>query len=161
MEGIKYIPKSQLFDCSVELSSSRKFFVWDGVPENPLLSEETGVLDVAASFDVSSRMERLSYSPSLENIPPKAVVIRPEEKELTQVIFVRSTSAPLKSRVRIECSKAGNYEVLLCSHTAEDRGRSSAEDEHDNPARRQHIQQPPRALVREKFRVSAERFVSC
>lgn len=118
MEGIKYIPKSQLFDCSVELSSSRKFFVWDGVPEHPLLSEETGVLDVAASFDVSSRMERLSYSPSLENIPPKAVVIRPEEKELTQVIFVRSTSAPLKSRVRIECSKAGNYEVLLCSHTA-------------------------------------------
>ena len=77
MEGIKYIPKSQLFDCSVELSSSRKFFVWDGVPEHPLLSEETGVLDVAASFDVSSRMERLSYSPSLENIPQKAVVIRP------------------------------------------------------------------------------------
>lgn len=116
MEEFRYIPKKELFKCSVDLSDAQKFFVWDGVPEG-LSLKEIPALDASVSFDISSRMEHLTYAPSLEGIPSEAIEIIPVEGLLTQVIFVRVSPAPLQSRIRIECRRPGNHEVVLCSHT--------------------------------------------
>lgn len=116
MEPFRYIPKSELFNCSVDLKDAQKFFVWDGVPEG-LPLKEVPALDASVSFDVSSRIGHLKYSASTEGIPSKAVEIVPKEGLLAQVIFVRISPAPLYSRVRIECNRPGKYDVVLCSHT--------------------------------------------
>ena len=116
MEEFRYIPKSELFKCSVDLPGARKFFVWDGVPDG-LPLKEAPALDVSASFEVSSRMERMVYPGSLEDGPQKAVEIIPEEGTLTQVISVRVSPSLVFGRVRIVCQKPGNYAVVLCSHT--------------------------------------------
>ena len=55
MEGFRYIPKKQLFDCSVPLTGARKFFVWDGVPEG-LPFENVPSLDCAVDFGISTRV---------------------------------------------------------------------------------------------------------
>ena len=116
MEEFRYIPKNELFKCSVDLPGARKFFVWDGVPEG-LPFREMPALDVSAAFDVSSRMERMEYPVCLECVPKKAVEIVPEEGVLTQVIFVRVSPSEVLGRVRINCDRPGSYEVVLCSHT--------------------------------------------
>jgi len=117
MEVFKYIPKSELFNCSVDLSGANKFFVWDGVPESPLKLEKVEPLDTSVGFDVLSRVGHLTYAPSMENIPSEAIQIVPNEESLTQVIFVRVSPSTLSERTRIDCKKPGHYDVVLCSHT--------------------------------------------
>ena len=116
MEGFRYISKSELFSCSVELADAQKFFVWDGVPEG-LPLRQIPALDVSAEFDISSRIGKMAYSAPLDSVPQRAVEIVPKEGVLVQVISVRVSPAPVAGRIRIECSRPGKYEVVLCSHT--------------------------------------------
>lgn len=116
MEGFRYIPKQQLFDCSVSLKGARKFFVWDGCPEG-LPFEERPLLDCAAEFSISTRVGRISYSPADTSSSVKATVIIPKEEEITQVISVRVSPAPLTERTVIDCPAGGKFNVVLCSHT--------------------------------------------
>ena len=119
MDGITYIPKKDLFECGVELPGAQKFFVWDGVPEG-LGLREIPLLDCGCSFGVSSKMEGLSYRPSSENIPEKAVEITPQSNTLYQVIYVRVSPSEVSLRTRINCLSSGSYSVVLCSHTVGD-----------------------------------------
>ena len=116
MEGLRYIPKRELFRCGVEMDGARKFFVWDGVPEN-LPVEELGLLDMEAAFDVASKMEHLVYAPQNSDIPARALLIAPEPDVLSQIIFVRVSPAPVNYRTKILCNTPGNYQIVLCSHT--------------------------------------------
>lgn len=116
MEGFRYIPKKQLFDCSVSLDGARKFFVWDGHPEG-LPFEERPLLDCSAEFGVSTRVGKISYSPAEISASGKATVIKPKEGVITQVISVRVSPAPLSERTVIDCPSEGKFNVVLCSHT--------------------------------------------
>ena len=116
MEGFRYIPKKQLFDCSVPLTGARKFFVWDGVPEG-LPFENVSSLDCSADFGISTRVERIHYAPRDAESSLKATIIKPNGEEITQVISVRVSPSPLSERTVIECAPEGKYNVVLCSHT--------------------------------------------
>ncbi|MBR4802176.1 MAG: Fe-S cluster assembly protein SufD [Bacteroidales bacterium] len=115
MADFRYIPKKQLFDCSVELPGARKFFVWDGVPEG-LPFREVEPLDCSVNFDIDTRVQNISYSPG-EAFNSKAAVISPREGEITQVITVRVSPAALNARTAVDCPEGGKYSVLLCCHT--------------------------------------------
>lgn len=116
MEGFRYIPKKQLFDCSVSLDGAKKFFVWDGVPEG-LPFEEAAMLDCSVEFPVDTRVENISYSPSGITGAAKASIIRPGDGELVQVISVRVSPAKLSAHTVVDCAPGGKYSVVLCSHT--------------------------------------------
>lgn len=115
MEEFRYIPKKQLFDCSVSLDGAKKFFVWDGVPEG-LPFEAADPLDCSVDFRVSTRVQNISYAPS-ESSKIKSTVIRPQDGELVQVISVRVSPARLSTRTVIDCPSSGKYSVVLCCHT--------------------------------------------
>lgn len=115
MEEFRYIPKKQLFDCSVSLDGAKKYFVWDGVPEG-LPFEEADTLDCSVEFPVDTRVRKISYAPS-ESVKTKATVISPKDGELVQVISVRVSPARLSTRTVVNCASSGKYSVLLCCHT--------------------------------------------
>lgn len=115
MEEFRYIPKKQLFDCSVSLDGAKKYFVWDGVPEG-LPFEEADTLDCSVEFPVDTRVCKISYAPS-ESVKTKATVISPKDGELVQVISVRVSPARLSTRTVVNCASSGKYSVLLCCHT--------------------------------------------
>ena len=116
MEGFRYIPKKQLFDCSVPLTGARKFFVWDGVPEG-LPFENVSSLDCSADFGINTRVERIHYAPRDTESSLRATIIKPKGEEITQVISVRVSPSPLSERTVIECAPGDKYNVVLCSHT--------------------------------------------
>ncbi|MBQ6311424.1 MAG: Fe-S cluster assembly protein SufD [Bacteroidales bacterium] len=115
MEEFRYIPKKQLFDCSVSLDGAKKYFVWDGIPEG-LPFEEADTLDCSVEFPVDTRVRKISYAPS-ESVKTKSTVISPKDRELVQVISVRVSPARLSTRTVVNCAPSGKYSVLLCCHT--------------------------------------------
>lgn len=126
MEGLRYIPKNELFECSASLSGASKFFVWDGAPQG-LPLRAMPCLASGAGFDVSSRMGHLDFNPGYDGVPKEAIDAVLQEGVLTQIIFVRVLPSPQKSRLRLSCAAPGKYSAVLCFHTT-GRQRFSSEN---------------------------------